>query len=282
VTRQPVGPPAITPLVAATLPGEGVWKPAGEAVGGRTAIYVTSVRPDTEHIGVFTAVARMDHSLLRGQLIPGRYEPGNGPWIAGSAVPTGERADLLAAFNSGFRLKDARGGFYAEGRTVGRMVNGAATLVVSRDGTVNVGQWGRDVTMNPDVVAARQNLSLIVDASRLVPGLDENTANRWGATAGNRLFVWRSGLGVDPAGNLIYAASDGLSVRTLADVLRRAGAVRAMELDINHPWVSYNLYSHDAGTVSGQKLLASMSKPGSRYLTADDRDFVALLARRPA
>jgi hypothetical protein len=88
---------------------------------------------------------------------------------------------------------------------------------------------------------------------------------------------------VDAHGNLIYAAGDGLSVRTLADLLRRAGAVRAMELDINHDWVTFNFFSHpqanNPADVVGQKLLSGMHKPSSRYLSPDSRDFVEVLAR---
>ena len=35
--------------------------------------------------------------------------------------------------------------------------------MIGADGTATVGQWGRDLTMGPDIVAARQNLDLPVD-----------------------------------------------------------------------------------------------------------------------
>ena len=54
--------------------------------------------------------------------------------------------------------------------------------------------------------------------------------------------MWRSGIGVDRHGNLIYAAGDDQTVSSLADTLIRAGAVRAMELDINSYWVSFITY----------------------------------------
>jgi hypothetical protein len=130
--------------------------------------------------------------------------------------------------------------------------------------------------------AVRQNLDLIVDGGQLVSGLDNNAGERWGHTVGNELFVWRSGVGVDAKGRILYVASEGLSVATLAALLQRAGAVRAMELDINHAWVSFNVFHHDAsGAMSGTKLLDGMSKPASRYLSPDARDFIAVLARKP-
>ncbi|MEO6126677.1 MAG: hypothetical protein ABIR32_23495 [Ilumatobacteraceae bacterium] len=81
-------------------------------------------------------------------------------------------------------------------------------------------------------------------------------------------------------GRVLYVASAGLSVRTLAALLQRAGAVRAMELDINHSWVSFNAFHHEpSGSLTGTKLLAGMSKSASRYLHPDSRDFVAVIAR---
>ena len=42
----------------------------------------------------------------------------------------------------------------------------------------------------------------------------------------------------------IYVGGPALSVCTLGEILRAAGAVRAMELDINPDWVS-GVYFHD-------------------------------------
>jgi hypothetical protein len=157
---------------------------------------------------------------------------------------------------------------------------GAASLVIDPHGTLDVVSWAGAGPGRPQPVAVRQNLDLIVDNGQLVNGLDDNTANRWGHTVGNELFVWRSGVGIDAQGRVLYAASQGLSVRTLAALLQRAGAVRGMELDINHAWVSFNAFHHaSSGPPTGTKLLAGMAKPATRYLAPDTRDFVAVLAR---
>jgi hypothetical protein len=101
---------------------------------------------------------------------------------------------------------------------------------------------------------------------------------------GNAVLVWRSGVGVRSDGALVYAAGNGLSVSSLADVLARAGAVRAMELDINSTWVDFFTYSPPApgmapGSLTVTKLLPDMRPPTSDYLTASSRDFIALFQR---
>ena len=90
--------------------------------------------------------------------------------------------------------------------------------------------------------------------------------------------MWRSGIGVDRYGNLIYAAGEDQSAQSLADTLARAGAVRAMQLDINSYWVSFITYGAP-GAGSPVNLLAGMNRPNTRYLTPDDRDFFALYER---
>jgi hypothetical protein len=138
--------------------------------------------------------------------------------------------------------------------------------------------------MRPDVVAVRQNLSLMVDNGRLDPALDENDTSKWGATLGNKALVWRSGVGVDENGALIYAGGNSLSVRSLARTLQAAGAVRAMEMDINSDWVSAYTYVNDPADdpnapVVGIKLGGDMSRGGDRYLQPSERDFFAFFAR---
>jgi len=159
------------------------------------------------------------------------------------------------------------------------MRDGAATIVFYKDGSVKVGEWGRHVTMTPDVLGARQNLDLIVDDGQVNPGINDNAGNRWGATLGNDLYVWRSGVGVTESGALVYAAGPRLSADTLAQLLVRAGAVRAMELDINPQWT---VFVHYAATSDGSvpnKLLATMQRPATLYDTPNSRDFIVARLR---
>ncbi len=144
-----------------------------------------------------------------------------------------------------------------------------------------VGQWGRDVSMDSTLAFARQNLSLIVDGGRPVGGLDTDSIYKWGATLGNKVQVWRSGIGVTAAGALLYAAGNNLSIAMLASVLSRAGAVRAMELDINSAWVEFVSYGPvpPSASASDTKLLPDMSSGTSKYLGNNSRDFIAVFRR---
>ncbi len=97
-----------------------------------------------------------------------------------------------------------------------------------------------------------------------MPGLDANDTTRWGFTLGNAVYVWRSGLGITANGALVYVGGPGLNITDLANLLVRAGAVRAMELDINTDWVNFSSYKPStpngiASASNGTELLAAMT-----------------------
>jgi hypothetical protein len=162
-------------------------------------------------------------------------------------------------------------------------VAGRASLVINSDGTPSIGAWGTDVAMSPSVVAVRQNLDLIVDNGQPVAGLDGNDNHRWGDTLGGRVQVWRSGLGITTDGALVFVGGSGLSIVDLANVLSRAGAVRAMEMDINTAWVNFFSFSpapgQPASAAVGTKLTFDESNWPGRYFAASSRDFITVSAR---
>lgn len=276
-------PPApLAPIVTDhAIAGEGLWTPAGQTVHGAPTMFTTFLRPDPHNTSIVTALVSMDQHLLRTVSVPGTIEPGHGPWAWASGVPRRERNTLAATFNSGFRFRHIPGGYYSEGRTIDPLVDGQASLIVHRDGTVSIGEWGREGRLSGDVVSVRQNLKLIVDAGQPVSGLMTNVDGSWGASRNQLQWTWRSGIGVDAHGRLIYAAGDHMRLGDLASVLARAGAVRAMQLDIHYGQVTFSV-TQPAGTgygVSAAHLTGSMPKSPYRYLAADQRDFFAMFVR---
>jgi len=283
-------------------PNEGVWQPVGRQVAGMPAEYITFVRPDAAHTAYYTAFMWLDTKLLKATYVPGLQEPGgNGPNPWGSMIPPEARGTLIAAFNSGFKMDQARGGVYYGGTEIRPLVPGAASIVVFKDGTASVGMWGRDFNMSPDIESVRQNLELLVDnggsavgvapdgvtgtaaAGQLNPALREDDTTVFGATLGNNVYVWRSGVGVTATGALVYAGGPAMSVLSLSRALQNAGAVRAMELDINTDWVSAYTYRNENpadpnSAVTADKLGGDMSRPVDRYLTPGERDFFAFFA----
>jgi hypothetical protein len=278
-TAQAPAPLSTLPGTTA-LPGEGVWQAGPHTAGRASGLYTTFIRPDPLHSSVVAGVARFDQRLVAAHLIAGTKEPSGLGWPEGGQVPPELRSALVATMNSGFKMKDANGGFLADGRTAVPLRQGAASLVIDSSGRVTIGAWGRDVGPGADVAAVRQNLELIIDHGQLVPGLDINAGGRWG-TANNQLqYTWRSGVGTDAQGNLIYVGGAGMTLRTLAQALSQAGAVTAMQLDIHNQMVDMFSYAHSsADQLTSTPLLPNMPGPLDRYLRPDQRDFIAITAR---
>jgi hypothetical protein len=282
-TAQP-GLPAPHPvplLVKPALPGEGRWQPTGPLVDGVPAMYVAQFRADDVYTSQITSAVWIDPRLLRLELVPGSTEPG-GTWAHPPYVTPAELPYLVAAFNGGFRFQDARGGIYLEGKAGVPLVPGAASLVIYKDGRVDIGAWGAGVSMSPGVESVLQNVVLLVDHGRMAPSATYTDNAIWGFTLGNGYVVPRAGIGITADGALVYVAGPALTAKSLAESLRRAGAVRAMTLDINPEWVTFNFYSHAPGhasEVTGAKLYPEMQRPADRYLPPawEARDFFEVL-----
>jgi hypothetical protein len=273
-------PAPLAPIGPHPAPGDGVWQVGPPAVNGRAAVYVTSVHPDPGDPNILAGIARFDQRMVASHLIAGTKEPERQPADAGQ-VPPDLRPTLVATFNSGFKVKGSLGGYFARPRLVRQLSDGAASLVVDDMGRASVAMWGRDVHLDSHVVAVRQNLSLIIDDGRIVPGLEANVDGRWGNAKNQLQYTWRSAIGVDAAGYLYYAAGNNLTLDTLTKALAATGVVRGMELDIHPNMVHLFLYRHDpAAGLSPMKLLDDMRGPATRYLRPDQRDFIAITGRQ--
>jgi hypothetical protein len=276
--KATVWPPEITPVFAHPLPGEGVWARTGPLVDGRPPLLVTTFRTERAYPRIIAYVAWFDHTRTALAFYPGRYEPPSAPVRGPMSVPGGERWRLLATFNAGFTYIDGQNGSSIDQRTYEPLKDGLATLIGYQDGSLRIRTWTGGPDAGPRVAFARQSLPPIIENGKLNPAL--NDSSQWGATLGNAVRVWRTGVGIDRRGNLIYAAANDQTVVTLAEILRRAGAVQAMQFDINPEWPSLITYRHRHGLVP-TKVVPNVMQPATRYLVPDDRDFFAVYRRLP-
>jgi hypothetical protein len=278
----PPYPAPVVHLVSPALAGEGVWQPVkASRYAGGFALYTTEVRPAPA--SAYVGIAWICSSATRLALYAGTTQP-YGVWPNEAYIRPTAGSALLAAFNSGFKIFSYQTGWYEEGKAAVPLRQGAASLVIFADGTASVGVWGRDFTMGPNVVAVRQNLTLLVDRGAVVAGAD--APGSWGSVLGGSYATWRSGIGVTSGGDLVYVGGPGMTPLSLGAVLVAAGAQRAMELDINPEWVSFATFTQASGVngptiVGSSNLLSSMSSGPGHYLQPYSRDFFAVYARPP-
>jgi hypothetical protein len=259
---QAADPPA---PAAPPRPGGSVsWSPSGRQVLGRPVLYTGSAN------GAF--VAWMDPQLTRPMVVPGTTDPLGSPW--GGQVAPNQQPFLVASFNGGFKWSDFDGGVIAFGASFRSPVSGVASFIVYGDGSYNVGAWGRDNDPNKQIVALRQNLGMLVDGG--APTAAASNPGSWGASVAG-VATARGGVGVDANGGLVWAGGR-LSPLDLANALVSAGAVRAMQMDINPDWVNFNSYDVGADNVAhGNGIYGATS--ADRYLHPDGRDFIAMFVR---
>jgi hypothetical protein len=166
--------------------------------------------------------------------------------------------------------------------------------VIHSDGSVNVGAWGTDVAMTPDVVAVRQNLVPLVEGGQPTAQASNPNWLVWGATCGVSSCSgpgienqWRSGVGVTQGGALVYVAGPALDPLQLAQLLVQAGVARGMELDINPSWPVFASYAPPTGAPAGPTNGSSMSPaadqgPATFFEAGWARDFITMSARTTA
>ena len=274
-------PPPIKAVFATPLPGEGVWHRTGPSVDGRPPVLVTTYRPSTEYPSIVAYVLWIDHTRTDLAYYPGRYEPPSAVDRGPMMVPVDQRNRLLATFNGAFTHVDTNNGSAVNGHTNEPLIDGNATLVGYRNGSVNIVKWTGGPNAPANVAWARQSLTPILWDSKLNPGLDTDPNSiQWGYTLGGVTFTPRTAVGIDAHGNAMFVVASEATVISLAQILQHIGAVRGMEFDINPEWHTMITYSHKDGL--GPKMVEPQSQQSpDRYLTPDDRDFMAVFSKVP-
>jgi hypothetical protein len=221
---------------------------------------------------------RFDQALVRLDLHAGSSDGGTVGFRYGDQVSPAEIHHVLAAFNGGFKLTHADVGFTSGGRVAVALKHGLASIVTYADGSTDIGRWGEGLpSAGRPVYSVLQNQSLLVDHGS--PAANVECVSCWGETIGGRTVVARSGLGVTASGQLVWVAGEQLLPRELASALLRAGAVRAIELDINPDWVAAYLYVHRPGGPSAEPVVPGQLGIAGRLLEPYSRDFLAIVAR---
>jgi len=278
-TAPPYVPPTISPKISPALSGEGQWTAKDTWAPGAPSVMTTTWRPfpSNPSITAYGSWMRASSTLLG--LFPGYKGPGPTSLDRGpEEVPTSGRSTLLATFNSGFYEADTAAGFYTNGTLYYPMREGAATVVQYTNGTVAIEAWTGGTTPGPNILMARQNLSMLVENSQ--PTALSTTGSAWGITLGGVPAVWRTGLGIDAHGNLIYVAASDLTAASLAQVLVQAGAVQGMQLDINPAWPIYVTYG-GSGAADPFLNVPNPQQTANRFLFSSTKDFFALFLRSP-
>jgi len=275
---------AMRPIVTPALPGEGAWTILRNAPAPYGYLPQTArayIRPDPANPYAIVTMLQFDPRFARLHIAGGTIEPGGPKGVYGPGVipATDMKGNaLLAAFNGGFKYADGQYGLMTNGVVYVPPQPRAATIAITRSGKLILGMWGVDALLNnrnKDIVAWRQNGALLIDNGVINPLTHDGAA--WGGTVLNSAYNRRSGIRITAEGTLIYAAGNALTAETLGQALKSAGAMMAMQTDINPFWVRAFLYNRDRnGPINVAKLNPQMQGSGYEYLYRTQRDFFYL------
>jgi hypothetical protein len=288
----------IKPLYTSpALPGEGVWVTAGSPRDskGRPVIYRTFYRPSVDFPNAIVFMMIVDMSKAFMQYYVGSQEPAASKAI--SEVEPDLFPRVLAITNAMWQQRHSQGaGAIFRGKVLYPMVDGMATLISYKDGSVDVQEWTSDIPL--DLVRdARQLRYLIVKDGMVVQNItkkgrveDAEIGLGFLLGGGGRdvdgkqhwYVAHRSAFGVRRDGNLVFAIGHHIGSKDLAKALVLAGCERGIHADANPANIVGNLYVRDAygNLVTKMRLSPEQSKYTlNRYEDGYSKDFFAFFLR---
>ena len=235
------------PRVAA--PGDGRWIGIADpgAPDDPPRMFKTVVHPDPKRGYTAVAVVAMDLARLSLSLVAGTQEPVS-PVVPPSErpgiVPAERFADLVAAFNGGFKAQHGHYGMMLGGRTFLPPRKTACTVAIYPDGTIRIRTWSALEESAADMAGYRQTPPCLVEQGRMNDTLAAaDDAHGWGAAVGGDTAIRRSAVGLDRAGTILfYGVGDSVTAGTLARAMKAAGAEDAAQLDVNAAYPRFVFY----------------------------------------
>lgn len=222
---------------------------------------------------------RFEQRLVHLALHAGLGEPRGSGWRYGDKIEASEIHRVLAAFNGGFRLTYGKVGFLAYGRVAVPLGPGLGSIVTYRNGMTEIGAWTMGVpARGMRIASVLQNQRLLVNRGVAAPTVSSCVIVCWGKTVGGSPETARTALGITGEGRLVWAAGESLTPAALARTLIGAGAVRAVELDINPGWVAGFLYRHHRGGPTAIPVVPGQDAIPNKLLAPYNRDFFTVLA----
>ncbi len=281
VFSDPVSGPWVLKNLApmGDLAGEGVWTPYIQDSQGHVVAYRTFLQPDASRPYALVAVVAFNLQAAQLHFVLGTTEPYDSSVTqrARGTIPSSDltSSQLIAAFNGGFKVAHGHFGAMAGGLVAVPPKPGLATLVIDQNGTVKIGEWGVDINPSANMLAYRQNGLLIVKDGVVTSQVDN--PKYWGFTISGKTVTWRSAIGLDASGKVLYYFAGGyLNINTLASEISQAGVQTAMQLDINNYWVHFDAIRTVNGNLVPEPLFKEMNQDPSRFIKPWIRDFFSV------
>jgi hypothetical protein len=316
IRAEPVDLRNIRPLyMEPAMPGEGLWAKEDMSGGHDQAdyIYRTFYRPSGEFPNAIVYMMLLNMKHISAKLYLGSAETFKG--TSQARVEDSLQPSLVAVTNALWPTRHSGlGGVIFRGEVLKDMARGIATIVIYKNGTVDIVEWNDQIPVT-EVQDARQLQHLIAKDGKIVTTLvrgsrilsaeiglgslldeaqpviavpasapGEKPTYKMNFTSGDLWFLaTRSAFGIRPDGNLVFAVGHHINTSDLAKALVLAGCVRAIHADANPGNAVGVLYSTDGnGKIVKKDRLSPLQDKSTveRYLKGSyPKDFVAFFRR---
>jgi hypothetical protein len=201
-----------------------------------------------------------------------------------AVIPPAHHAELLAAFNGGFKTEHGHYGMQVDGVTLVAPREFSCTIAARRDGSVEIRPWKKIRDHEHDMLWWRQTPPCLYEKGKMHGSLWEEESRGWGAAVGGEVVIRRSAIGLDESGRVLFVAIANFSTaRAIADAMKHAGAVDIAQLDVNWTFPKFLVFQpSDAGALQGEILVEGfVHEPGEYIRDRSPRDFFYLTRSEP-
>jgi len=279
------------------LEGEGIWESASSPrdVLGEPIVYKTFYRSSVQFPNAIVYMMVIDMSKGAMRYYVGSQEPAANAAL--SRVEPQLLPRIMAVTNAMWMQRHSQGaGAIFRGRVLYPMVDGMATLIIFKDGSVDIQEWSSDIPQHL-VIDARQLRHLIVKNGLVVRAvvrkdrLEDSEIGLGfllghGAKSVEGEHAWyvahRSAFGIRDDGNLVFAIGHHVGTKDMAKALVLAGCERAIHADANPANIVGNLYLRDSTGNLLRKLRLSPEQGKytlERYENGYTKDFFVFFSK---
>ncbi len=221
--------------------GDGVWVVVSEAErpGEAPLVHKTMVHPDrsrswAELFIVAIDLSRVTLSAMAGAVDPEALVPEARGQARPALVPLAEQADLVLAFNGGFKAEHGRYGMKVGGVTLIAPRDGACTIAGYHGGSLRIAPWAELAATSLEMRFLRQTPPCMYTRGTRHVGLTVQETRNWGAAVDGNAVIRRSAIGLDAAGTILYVGvSNATTAPAIADGMHHVGAEDVAQLDVN-------------------------------------------------
>jgi hypothetical protein len=274
-------------------PGDGRWVPLVDPrkPDDPPRMHKTLLHPDRSRSWAAVCVVAVDLARADLHLMAGRYEPESKEkeakdYVRPAVIPAERHADLLGAFNGGFKATHGNHGMRIDGITLIKPRKDSCTLAHYDDGTFGIRTWDAIASEEGRMRWWRQTPHCMMEQGKLHPGLTVDGNTNWGSTIEGSTVIRRSAIGLSEDGKILYIGiGDSTTAPAIAKAMKHAGSHAIAQLDVN--WSFPKFLTYEPKEPGGTELIAKPLTSGFEF-TEDEyvrqraqRDFFYLTRKGP-